>query len=265
MEKIISLKEAVSQVQPGSIVALGGNVLHRSPVQAVLEIARQGIGNLHLVKTAIATEADLLCGMDLVSKVSAGFVSYEAEYGLCHFYRKGVEQGQVIADEHACYSVITALRAAVYGVPFLPIRGFLGSSLIEAVGFQKVKDPYTQEELIAIKAIQPDVAFVHVQKADRRGNCEIIGPLYEDLTIVRAARKVFVTCEELLDDDYFGPQRKATIPEVLVSGVIPLKYGSKPSSCPAYYGIDHTMLQQIKQVKTKEDLANLIAQWEESK
>lgn len=264
MEKVISLKDAVSRIQPGSILALGGNVLHRSPVKAVVEIARQGIGGLHLVKTAIATEADLLCGMGLVAKVSAGFVSYEAEYGLCHFYRKGVEQGLVTADEHACYSVITALRAAVYGVPFLPIRGFLGSSLMEAVGFKKVKDPYSNEELVAIQAIQPDAAFVHVQKADRRGNCEIIGPLYEDLTIVRAARSVYVTCEELVDDHYFGQRHKATIPEVLVSGVIHLPRGSRPSACPGFWDIDHQLMKQIKQAKTKEELSKLIAQWEEA-
>ena len=183
MNKLLDLAAAVAMVHDGDTVAFGGNVLYRSPIAAVKELIRQDKKDLHLVKTAIAYEVDLLCAAGAASRVTAGFVGYEGEFGLCRWYRKGVESATVRADENACYSVITALRGAAYGVPFLPIRGMLDSDLLDAVGFRKVTCPYTGEELVAIRAIAPDVAFLHVQKADEMGNGCIIGPMYEDTVI----------------------------------------------------------------------------------
>ena len=193
MNKLLDLAAAVAMVNDGDTVAFGGNVLYRSPIAAVKELIRQDKKDLHLVKTAIAYEVDLLCAAGAASRVTAGFVGYEGEFGLCRWYRKGVESATVRADENACYSVITALRGAAYGVPFLPIRGILGSDLLDAVGFRKVTCPYTGEELVAIRAIAPDVAFLHVQKADEMGNGCIIGPTYEDTVIARAAKKLVLT------------------------------------------------------------------------
>ena len=90
---------------------------------AVREMIRQGKRGLRLVKTAGGMDVDLLCRAGCVSTVDAGFISYESEFGLAQFYRKAVQQGEVIAHEHACYTVISALRAASYGIPFMPVRG----------------------------------------------------------------------------------------------------------------------------------------------
>lgn len=258
MNKITQLGDALALIQDGDMLALGGNVLHRSPVGAIRALARTGKKNLHLVKTAVAMEADLLCGTGSVNVVSAGFVGYETQYGLCAFYRKGVECGAVRAEEHACYSVITALRAAAYGVPFLPIRGILGSDLVEAIGFLTVQDPYTGEELIAIRAMQPEVAILHVQKADAFGNSQIIGPQYEDQIIARAAKQVIVTCEEIVPDDYFGAHRKADLSGALVTHVVLLPGGAAPAACPGYYGIDHEGMQRFKAVKTPQELVTYL-------
>ncbi|MGI6654203.1 MAG: CoA transferase subunit A [Christensenellales bacterium] len=254
MSKITQLHTVLEQIQDGSMIALGGNVMYRSPVGVATALAKAGKKNLHLVKTAMAMEADLLCGTGSVSTVSAGFVGYETQYGLCAFYRKGVESGAVQAQEHACYSVITALRAASYGVPFLPIRGFNGSDLVETIGFKTVKDPYTGEELLAIAAMRPDVGILHVQKADRFGNCEIIGSHYEDQIIARAAKKLLITCEEIVPDDYFGTHKKADLSGVTVTWVVQLKNGAAPGACPGYYDIDHETMQRFKTLKTPEQL-----------
>ena len=252
MYKVKEHPEIISQVQDGSCIAFGGNVLYRSPIRVARELARAGKKNLHLVKTAMAMEADILCACGCVSKVSAGFVGYETEFGLCGFYRKGVESQAVEAEEHACYSVITALRAAGYGVPFLPIRGFDGSDLPEAVGFQKVSDPYTGEELTAIRAIRPDFAFIHVQRADRNGNTQILGPVYEDLIMARSPRHLVITCEELVEDDYFGRERKADIPQVLVESVAVVKGCAAPGSCDGYYDLDREELRRFKRMTAAE-------------
>ena len=239
MTKLMSLSHGAGLVSDGDTIAFGGNVLYRSPVAAAKELIRQGRKGLHVVKTAIAYEVDLLCATGAVSRVTAGFVGYETEFGLCRFYRRGMESGAVIAAENACYSVIMALRAAAYGVPFLPIRGMLGSDLLEAVGFETVTCPYTAQTLVAIGAIAPDVAFLHVQKADQEGNCQIDGPGYEDKTIARAARQVIVTAEELVPTEYFrADPRRADIPGLLVTGVVHLPGGGAPCAVSGCYPAD---------------------------
>lgn len=252
--KIINMDLIINEIKDGDIIAFGGNVLHRSPISVAKKIALCKAKDLQIVKTAIAMEADILCGMGKTKIVSAGFVGYETQYGLCSFYRKAVQSGETWADEHACYSVIAALRAAAYGIPFLPIRGFDGSDLLEAVDRKTVKDPYTGEELVAIKAIRPDYAFVHVQKADQYGNAQIIGPVYEDLTMVRAAKKVIITCEEIVPDDYFGNDRIADISGVLVDHVVLDVKGAWPGSCTGAYDIDHEEVVKFKELKTQEEL-----------
>lgn len=244
MNKLLDLAAAVAMVNDGDTVAFGGNVLYRSPIAAVKELIRQDKKDLHLVKTAIAYEVDLLCAAGAASRVTAGFVGYEGEFGLCRWYRKGVESATVRADENACYSVITALRGAAYGVPFLPIRGMLGSDLLDAVGFRKVTCPYTGEELVAIRAIAPDVAFLHVQKADEMGNGCIIGPTYEDTVIARAAKKLVLTAEEIVPSSYFSEDpNRASIPAVLTTAVVKAPGGAKPCAVSGYYDMDREELR----------------------
>ena len=244
MNKLLDLAAAVSMVNDGDTVAFGGNVLYRSPIAAVKELIRQDKKDLHLVKTAIAYEVDLLCAAGAASRVTAGFVGYEGEFGLCRWYRKGVESATVRADENACYSVITALRGAAYGVPFLPIRGMLGSDLLDAVGFRKVTCPYTGEELVAIRAIAPDVAFLHVQKADEMGNGCIIGPTYEDTVIARAAKKLVLTAEEIVPSSYFSEDpNRASIPAVLTTAVVKAPGGAKPCAVSGCYDMDREELR----------------------
>lgn len=253
MSKLMDLTAAAALVKDGDTVAFGGNVLYRSPIGAAKELARQGRKDLHLVKTAIAYEADLLCAAGAVSKVTAGFVGYEGEFGLCRWYRRGVESGAVRAAENACYSVITAWRAAIYGVPFLPIRGMKGSDLLDAVGFASVQCPYTGEDLVAIRAIAPDVAFLHVQKADEEGNGCIIGPSYEDLVIARAAKKLILTAEEIVPGDFFAQDpHRADIPAVLTTGVVCLPGGAKPGAVSGCYDLDREELRAFQAAKEPE-------------
>ena len=254
MSKLTELYQAVALVRDGDTVAFGGNVLYRSPVGAVKELIRQGRKDLNLVKTAIAYEADLLCAAGAVKSVTAGFVGYEGEFGLCRWYRRGVESGAVKAYENACYSVITASRAAVYGVPFLPIRGMKGSDLLEHVGFRTVRCPYTGEELVAIQAIAPDVAFLHVQKADEEGNGWIDGPSYEDLTIARAAKKLVLTAEEIVPGSFFAEDpHRADIPAVVTTAVVHLPGGAKPCAVSGCYGVDREELRAFLAEKEPED------------
>lgn len=256
MSKLMSLTQAVELIQDKDIVGLGGNVLHRAPMAMVREIARQRKKELHIVKTAGAMDVDLLCLAECVSSVDAGFISYESEYSLAGHYRKAVQSGLVKGNEHACYTVISALRAASMGIPFMPVRGLQISDLIEVNDyFTKIQDPFSGEMITVVKAIRPDVAILHVQEADKNGNARMIGPKFEDVLYSRAAKKVIITAETIVPDSKFVySKEKADIPHFLVEAVVHVPKGAAPCSCPSMYDIDRNNLDEFKAIKDKEGL-----------
>ncbi len=244
-QKLATLSEAIASVADGSIVALSGNTIHRAPCAAVHELIRQGKRGLELVKTAGAYDVDVLVGAGVADSVSAGFIGFENVFGLAPQYRRAAEEGRIQVKEHACYTVITAMRAAAQGVPFLPIAGMLNSDLMEARGFKTVIDPYSGEELAAVQAIRPDVAILHVQEADELGNGRIYGSVYEDELMARAAKRVILTCERLVSpEETQRVPELTTIPGLLVSHVVVAPRGAHPCSCGDLYEYDYDYLQR---------------------
>ncbi len=233
MSKVTDLSSAMQSVPHGALLGLGGNTLNRAPMAAAMELARQQKKDLRLVKTAGGMDVDLLCFAGCVASVDAGFISYESEFSLCQHYRQAVQEGTVKANEHACYTVISALRAASYGIPFMPVRGLQTSDLVAANDyFASVTDPFTGQTLNAVKALRPDVSIVHAQLADERGNALIEGPAYEDLLLSRASRRVIVTAERIVEENHFATGKtKATIPHFLVSAVVRAPRGAWPTAC----------------------------------
>jgi len=238
-DKRTTLAEAISHVPDGALVALGGNTLHRGPGAAVHEIVRQGKRGLEIVKTAGSYDVDLLCAAGCVAAVSAGFVGYETPFGMAPAYRGAVESGAVEAREHACATVIAGLRAAIQGVPFMPVAGLRGSDLPAARGFQALTDPYTGAEVYVIPAMAPDVAILHVQEADALGNGRIIGTRFEDVLMAQAAKRVILTAERIVDGIEFAETPETVvIPGFLVDAVVEAPNGGWPFSCTPYYGYD---------------------------
>lgn len=244
-DKRRSMKEAVTAVRDGQTVALGGNTLHRGPSAAVHELIRQGRRGLEIVKTAGAYDVDLLCGTGVAGAVSAGFIGFETGYGLAPSYRRGVESGAVEAREHACYTVIAGLRAAIQGVPFMPVAGMTGSDVLAARGFRSVVDPYEGGSVVAAPAIIPDVAIIHVQEADVQGNARIVGTRFEDVLMARAARHVIVTAERIVDGATFeSTPEVVAIPGFMVHAVVEAPHGAWPCSCAGEYDLDDRFLAE---------------------
>src|SRR5688572_21504490 len=128
-DKRATLEEVIASVPDGARLALGGNTLHRGPCAAVHEIVRQQKRGLEVVKTAGAYDVDLLAATGCATSASVGFVGFETVFGMAPGYRRAVERGDLEVKEHACYSVIAGLRAAIQGVPFMPIAGMHGSDV----------------------------------------------------------------------------------------------------------------------------------------
>jgi glutaconate CoA-transferase subunit A len=244
-DKVTGLEEVIKSIPNGATLALGGNTLHRAPVAAVHEIVRQGKRNLEVVKTAGAYDIDLLAGAGCVSRVSAGFVGFENLFGMAPNYRRAVERGDVTVNEHACYSVIAGLRAAIQGVPFMPIAGMTGSDLLEARDFRTVTDPYTGTNVVAIPSLVPDVAIIHVHEADNFGNARIHGTLFEDILMAKAARSVILTAERIVDGrDFELNPDSVSIPAFITSAVVEAPRGAWPGSCAGDYDIDTKYLTE---------------------
>lgn len=264
MSKLMPLDQAVELIKENDMVAFGGNTLHRAPMAAVREIARQEKKGLRLVKTAGAMDIDLLCLADSVSSVDAGFISYETGFGLATFYRKAVEGGRIKANEHACYTVISALRAAQAGIPFMPVRGLKAGDLLKVADYFKViSDPFSGEDITVVKALAPDVAIIHVQKADSEGNTCINGPKYEDVLLSRAAKKVIITAEAIQPSvrSQGGPEN-VDIPGFLVSAVVHVPAGASPCSCAGFYDIDIKNIKAFRELKDKDGLTAYLESFE---
>jgi glutaconate CoA-transferase subunit A len=254
IDKTISLPEAIAVVADGVRVALGGNTLHRGPCAAVHEIVRQRKRGLEIVKTAGAYDVDLLAGTGCASSASVGFVGFETVFGMAPGYRRAVERGDLEVKEHACYSVIAGLRAAIQGVPFMPIAGMQGSDVPAVRGFKTVVDPYAGQPVVAIPALVPDVAIVHVQEADREGNARIVGTRFEDVLMAQAARHVIVTAERIVDGAQFEEVPEiVAIPGFLVAAVVETPRGAWPCSCAGFYDYDAAYLAAYVTASKDED------------
>jgi glutaconate CoA-transferase subunit A len=262
--KVITLEEAAKLVKDGDMVAFGGNVLHRAPMAFAREIIRQRKKSLKVVKTAGAHEVDILCAAGCVDSVDAGFISYETEYGLANHYRKAVQSGEVKGNEHACYTVISALRAAAYGVPFMPVKGLMyGDLLAYNDYFKVVQDPFSGEPITIVKALNPEVGVIHVQECDAKGNCRIYGPKFDDVLISRASKKLIVTTEQIVPESKMSMNAEMVdIPHFLVSAIVHVPNGAAPCSCAKKYDIDKPILNKFIAMKDKTGLEEYLIAYE---
>lgn len=249
MKKVLSgIQAAADLVKDGDLVALGGATFHRAPMEFIRELIRQGKKDLVLVDREPAIDFDMLIGAGSVAKVRAGLLSFEL-LGFAPNFRKKSEAREIITKEGACQPIIAGFRAAAMGIPSLPVKGMLGSDLLdisEIIGSQmQVEDPFTGEKLIAVRAIEPDVTVIHAQQADEYGNARIEGPVYEDVIKAKAAKTVVVTAEEIIPSDEFRKDPGATsIPHFIVDAVVHAPNGAHPCSCFNRYETDYDHIRE---------------------
>ena len=242
-DKRANLRDVVTSVPDGASIALGGNTLHRAPCAFVHELVRQQKHSLTVIKTAASYDVDLLAGTGCIARAEVAFVGFENVFGLAPRYRRAIETGQLQLKEHACYTVISGLRASAQGVPFMPVAGMFGSDVVAKSDFRTIEDPFTGHPVVAVPALRPDVAVVHVQEADAEGNARIYGTRFEDALIAQAAQRVIITCERIVDGSVLATRPELTaIPGYLVEAVVEAPRGAWPLSCTDEYDYDHEFL-----------------------
>ena len=159
--------------------------------------------------------------------------------------RHHVETGQAQYEEWSHLAVGMRFRAGAMGVPFMPIRSMLGSDVLaqrpEAV---EMDCPFTQEKVLLVPALNPDVALIHVQRADAYGNAQIDGLPFMDIDLAMAANRVILTTERIVSNDQIRRAPDHTkIPFFAVDAVVELPFGSAPHEC---YGVYEPMLRHME-------------------
>ena len=238
MDKLRSLHDAIAaDVQDDMSVAMGCALESLIPFAASYEIIRQKRRNLTLIGPISDMQFDQLIGAGCVKKIIASWVGNVAA-GLGHNYRRAAEAGiphPLEIEEHSNFTIGLALQAGASGLSFLPTRTVKGSDFRSGEQFASIRCPFTNDELLAVRAIRPDVAILHVQRADKEGNAHAWGNFGVMREAAFAAKKVILTCEEIVDHDLIlsDPNRNV-IPGFLVSSVVHQPFGSHPSPTQGY-------------------------------
>jgi len=234
--KLVSLDDAVALVKDGDHLALGGCLYSRTPLALVWALLRRRPRGLTLSRNLICYEAEWGMVAGAVDKVVTSWMGIGLPWGLSRIQREFVESGRVAFEEWSHLGLGLRYRAAAMGVSFLPSLTMLGSGLMEVGGSKTVECPYTGRTLHAVPALFPDVALLHVQKADRFGNCQIDGYPHMDGDIARAASTVVVTAEQIVAEDEIRLHPDRTIiPGFLVDALAHVPYGSYPHECYGAY------------------------------
>jgi glutaconate CoA-transferase, subunit A len=242
-DELLPMREAVARLVPdGASVACGLALEAAIPFAFAHELIRQRRRDLHLIGPIADAVFDQLVGAGCVAVIEAAWVG-NVTTGSGYCFRRAVEQGrprELTVRQHSNLTISLALQAAASGVGYLPTRTALGSDIAgDHDGFQPVTCPFTGQRLLAVRAVRPDVAVVHVQRADRHGNAQAWGNLGISQEALTAARTVIVVAEELVDNQEIRRRPELTLlPGALVTAVVHEPGGSHPAPLQGFHPHD---------------------------
>jgi glutaconate CoA-transferase subunit A len=253
MSKLVSLSEAIqSYVHDGDTIYAAG-FTHLIPFAAGHEIIRQGRKDLTLARATPDLIYDLMVAAGCARKVIFSY-SGNPGVGSLKWLREGIQDGTLEWEEYSHFGMISRLQAGASGLPFMPMRQ-TGAVDLERVNpqYKRVKDPYGGQDVIVVPALNPDVAIVHVQRADREGNAHIWGILGEQREAAFAAKHVILTAEEIVDERMIRSDPNRTlIPAMIVDAVCHVPYCAHPSYTQGYYDRDNEFYLKWEEISKDE-------------
>jgi len=244
-EKIVSLKEAISFVRDGDAVGIGGSTMSRTPMGLIWALIRAGRKNLSCSRCIVSSDGDLLYGSGATQHIVTSWFSQGILWGVSKVMRHHVETGKARYEEWSHMAMGMRFRAGAMGVPFLPIRSMLGSDVMrQRPEAKEMICPFSNEKLLLVPALNPDVALIHVQRCDPYGNAQIDGLQFMDIDLAMAANRVILTTERIVSNEQIRRTPDRTkIPFFAVDAVVELPFGSAPHEC---YGVYEPMMQHME-------------------
>jgi glutaconate CoA-transferase subunit A len=219
---------------------------------------RQQRKDLTLIGPISDTLFDQMIGASCVRGIQAAWVG-NVITGLGYNYKRSVADGRIRVEHHSNFTISLALKAASMGISFLPTRTALGSDLFSFnPGLKTTVCPFTGDTVAAVAAIRPDVAIIHVQRADEDGNAHMWGCLGITREACLSSRRIILTAEEIVDPEAIRKDpNRVIVPGFRVSAVCHAPWGGWPSPVPGYYNRDHqAFLDYQKDSRTPDDFRN---------
>ena len=241
--KLVSMKEAVADaVAPGCDLYLEG-FTHLISFAAGHEIIRQGICDLTAIRLTPDLVYDQLIEAGLVKKLVFSWAGNPG-VGSLHALRRRSQkdsESKIELEEYSHFGMVARSLAGSSGLPFWPLKNFEGTHIEESnPKIQSITCPYTGKRLATVPALNPDVAVIHVQRADQEGNSQVWGLMGTQKEIAFASKRVIIVAEEIVDTSTIRRDPNRTlIPGILVDHVVHEPWGCHPSYAQGYYDRDN--------------------------
>jgi glutaconate CoA-transferase subunit A len=248
---VATIEELAAQVPDGASVALAPDY-SGCALAVIRALIRGGAKDLHLIGVPqLGFQGDLLIGAGCVRSLEAAAVTL-GEDGAAPRFVAAIKAGTIAMRDSTCPAIHAGLQAAEKGVPFLPVRGVIGSDLVaHRPDWRIVDNPFAENDpILLVPAIRPDIALFHAALADRQGNVWI-GVRRELMRMAHAARTTLVTVEAITDDDLLADDRTAagTIPALYITGIAEARRGAWP------LGLRHTYPADLEHLRRYAELA----------
>lgn len=241
-DKVADLSDAAAMVTDGAVVALGGGLSARLPMALVRQLIRRGTRDLHVIGSAHSIDVDLLVAAGAIAVCEESYVGFEQDLGLAPSFRRATQAGDLDVRESCCDTLLTQLRAAEMGVPFLPVRGVRGTDIAMLhPEYGEVRCPFTGQTLVAVPPLRPDVVLLHAPLGDAAGNLHLEQPYVLDERFAMSSLAVVATVERLVPTSDVV-DAGITIPAHRVAAVTQVPFGAHPSSCYPDYPYDRAHL-----------------------
>lgn len=265
-DKRMTLKEAIKKfVHDGCTLGLGGMASYIA-FQVSYEIIRQKKKDLIIIAPAPTADVDMLIGAGLVKKFEGAYLG-GGLFGYAPNFRRSIEEGypnRIEIEEYTNYTMGLRYLAGSMGIPFMPTKSLLGSDIPKYNKRIKIiEDPYTGEPIALVPAANPEVAIIHVHRADKFGNSQILGILVNQAEIARAAEHTIITCEEIISTEEIRRFPNLTaIPFYCVDAVVEVPYCCHPLNMPYYY-INDIIFESnyYRQSRSKEGFLKWLEEW----
>ena len=237
----LSVDEIAEQVPDGALVALPKDDVGAA-MATTRALIRRGARGLRLLTVPVGSfQIEILVGAGCVGEIETSGVSL-GEFGFAPRFRDAVEHGRIVIRDATCPAIYAALQASEKGIPFMPLRGIIGSDLLgHRPDWKVIENPFAQgnDPVVALPAVTPDIALFHCRYGDAHGNVWA-GAARECVLLAHASRRTLATVEEVWDGNLMDDpgMRAGTIPPVYVEAVAHAPQGAWPLALPGHYPKD---------------------------
>ena len=255
--KVVSMEGAISTINDGDMLLVGGEFNGRVPAALVREIVRQRKKNLTLVGHASGIPLDLLCAGGCAAEIQLTRLSFEREYGNAFNYRRAVESGRIKSRDACCAVINQQLRASGFGLPWMPVMPHIAYTDFMKLHpeWKLIDDPMREgEKIVLVPALSPNVYLVHCSKADIYGNWLVEHESFNEMLYSKASDRVIVSAEEIVTPEelrrssglIFPPHFDPFYPFFKTSHVVHLPFGAHPTHCYPQYTYDKQHIEEYQ-------------------